>query len=172
MTIDWRAAAELPARELEDLLLDEADRIMAGLSDEDEDRMLVSLAEPLRAIWLLNWLDFEVCQGSLLAYFFNRHGRHATLATEVLRKLGASRMADVVAAAERSHRPAEAEWTARRHELSELGEYAVVQPYAGLASAHELGDLTDRYWEAAKLDNWGNKLEAYLHEQVLLVAGA
>lgn len=94
MTIDWRAAAELPARELEGLLLDEADSIMAGLSDEDEDRMLASLAEPLRAIWLLNWLDFEVCQGSLLAYFFNRHGRHATLATEVLRKLGASRMAD------------------------------------------------------------------------------
>lgn len=69
----------------------------------------------------------------------------------------------------RAHGSADAEWAARRHGLSELGEYAVIQPYAGLPGADELDELTDRYWEAAELDNWGDKLDAYLREQVLVL---
>jgi hypothetical protein len=76
----------------------------------------------------------------------------------------------VLVAAERTHSVAETEWTARRGELSGLGEYAVVQPYADLSGTDELGELTDRYWQAAELDSWGDKLDAYLHDQVLVLA--
>ena len=40
---------------------------MGGRSDAEQDRPLVTLPEPLHAMWLLNWLDYELSQGSLLA---------------------------------------------------------------------------------------------------------
>jgi hypothetical protein len=140
MPIDWAIAAGLPTAELQDLLIDESAGVMAGLQGADEDAQLDRLEEPLRAMWLLNWLDFEVAQGSLLAYFGNSHGRHAALARELLASIGADRMADVLARAGRAH------------------------------SAGELDLLTDEYWEAAELDGWGDKLDAYLGHQVRLLA--
>ena len=170
MGIDWQAAVGVPADQLQVLLLDEADRAMAGLVPEEEDRRLADLAEPLRAIWLLSWLDFEVAQGSLLAYFFNTHGRHAILAVEILREIGASRMAVILAEAERAHRSAQAEWAVRRRELAALEAGTVMRPYEGLPAAAELVELTDRYWEAATLDEWGEKLDRHLEEQVARLA--
>ena len=135
-----------------------------------EDRLLSALPGPLRAIWLLNWLDYEVSQGSLLAYFDNRHGRHARLAAGVLRRIGADRMADIVAEAAASYERASAEWAARRAEMDAAGEFAVVKPYTGLSNAGDLARLTHEYWQAAADDDWGSKLDIYLREQVRLLA--
>ena len=85
MSPDWRLLAELSSGNLQAALLARADAVMDGKSGPEEDRLL---PEPVRAIWLLSWLDFEVSQGSLLAYFYNSHGRHAPLAVEVLRRMG------------------------------------------------------------------------------------
>jgi Domain of unknown function (DUF4375) len=170
MAPDWRALAGLAPGELQAALLDHADAVMGGRSGREEDRLLLSLPEPVRAIWLLGWLDFEVSQGSLLAYFSNSHGRHVHLATEVLRRIGADRMADVLAEAAASHEHAAvAGWSARRAEAGDLEEFAVSRPYAGLPNAGELARLTDQYWQAADHDDWGHKLDAYLHEQVTLL---
>lgn len=108
-------------------------------------------------------------QAALLAYFYNSHGRHASLAVGVLRRMGANRMADTVAQAAANYGRASAEWASRRADLDALGEFAVVKPYAGLSNAHDLAQLTDQYWQAADDDDWGSKLDSYLHEQVVLL---
>jgi hypothetical protein len=169
MAPDWRLLADLSPNDLQTALQAEASAVMDGKSDLEEDRLLLTLPEPVRAIWLLDWLDYEVSQGSLLAYLYNSHGRHARLAVEVLRRIGASRMADVVTQAAASYERAFAGWTARRAELDALGEFAVVKPYAGLPNAHDLAQLTDQYWQAADDDDWGSRLDAYLREQVRLL---
>jgi hypothetical protein len=170
MSPDWRLLADLPPNDLQTALLAEADAVMDGQSGPEEDRLLLTLPEPLCAIWVLNWLDYEVSQGSLLAYFYNSHGRHASLAVEVLRRIGANRMADVVAEAGASYKRASAEWGARRVELDALGEFAVVKPYAGLSNARDLAQLTDQYWQAADDDDWGSRIDDYLSDQVRLLA--
>ena len=170
MPPDWTLLAGLADDDLQMALLAEADAAMNGRPGPAEDRLLPALPEPLRAIWLLNWLDYEVTQGSLLACFYNSHGRHARLAIDVLRRIGATRMADVVAQAAASYEHASAEWAARRAETDAAGEFAVVKPYAGLSNADELDRLTGQYWQAATDDDWGCKLDAYLREQVRLLA--
>jgi hypothetical protein len=74
---DWNALAGLDdaARQVEVLRL--ASAAMAGKTDLDEEVAAAELPEPLRVMWVLNWLDFEVTQGSLLAFFYNSHGRFA-----------------------------------------------------------------------------------------------
>jgi hypothetical protein len=166
---DWRLLAGLSPGELQAALLAEAGAVMDQKSGPEEDRLLSVLPEPVRAIWLLRWLDFEVTQGSLLAYFYNSHGRHAPLAAGVLRRIGASRMADVVARAAASYGRASAGWAARHAELDALGEFAVVKPYAGLPNADDLDQLTDQYRQAADDDDWGSRLDTYLHEQVAML---
>jgi hypothetical protein len=169
--IDWATAAGLPPAELQDLLIAESGTLMAGLEDADEDAQLARLEEPLRAMWLLNWLDFEVAQGSLLAYFFNSHGRHAALAREVLANIGADRMADVLAQAELAYSTGSQQWVARREEPSDRGrDHRVVSGPYDLPNADELGRLSDNYWEAAELDDWGAKLDVYLGHEVGLLA--
>lgn len=169
MPPDWRLLAQLAPGDLQTALLAEADAVLDGKSGPEEDRLLQALPLPVRAIWLLGWLDFEVSQGSLLAYFCNSHGRHAHLAIEVLRQVGASRMADVIAEAAVSYEDAFAEWAARRAELDAFGEYAVVKPYTSLSNTHDLARLTDQYWQAADDNDWGSRLDAYLGEQVRLL---
>ena len=83
--------------------------------------------------------------------------------------MGAGRMAGVVARAAASYERAFAEWAARRAELDALGEFAVVKPYADLPNAHDLARLTDQYRQAADDDDWGSRLDAYLHEQFTLL---
>jgi hypothetical protein len=169
MAPDWELLADLTPNDLQIALLAEASAILDRQSGPEEDRLLSALPEPVRAIWLLDWLDYEVSQGSLLAYFYNSHGRHAQLAAEVLRRIGANRMADVMAEAAAIHGHAFTAWAARRAELDALGEFAVVKPYAGLPNAHDLVRLTDQYWQAANDDDWGSRLDAYLREQVRLL---
>ncbi|HEU5392827.1 MAG TPA: hypothetical protein VFV73_43760 [Streptosporangiaceae bacterium] len=74
MPPDWRLLADLSPGDLQTALLAQADAVLDGRSGPGEDRLLPSLPEPARAIWLLGWLDFEVTQGSLPAYFCNSHG--------------------------------------------------------------------------------------------------
>jgi hypothetical protein len=165
---DWRLLADLSPADLQTALLAQADTVLDGRSGPEEDRLLPSLPEPVRAIWLLSWLDFEVTQGSLLAYFYNSHGRHARLAVEVLRRMGASRMADVVAEAAASYERASTGWAARRADVAAFGEFSVVKPYAGPPNTDDLIRLTDQYWLAADDEDWGSRLDAYLSEQVRL----
>lgn len=169
MAPDWRLLADLSPNDLQTALQAEAGAVMDGKSDLEEDHLLLALPEPVRAIWLVDWLDYEVSQGSLLAYFCNRHGRHARLAIDVLRRMGASRMADVVTRAAASCERAFAGRAARRAELDALGEFAVAKPYADLPNPHDLARLTDQYWQAADDDGWGSRLDAYLREQVRLL---
>jgi Domain of unknown function (DUF4375) len=171
MPADWTRLADLAPNDLQTALLAEAGAVMDGRAGPEADRLLLTLPEPIRAIWVLNWLDYEVSQGSLLAYFYNSHGRHAQLAVEVLRRMGANRMADVVAEAAASCVHGCGEWAVRRADADAAGEFAVVKPYAGLPGAGDLVGLTDRYWQAAADDDWGSRLDAYLREQVRLLAG-
>lgn len=139
MSPDWRLLADLTPADLQAALLDQAGAEMTGKSDREEDDLLRTLPEPVRAVWLLDWLDFEVAQGGLLAYFGNSHGRHAALAVGVLHRIGADRMGDVVARA------------------------------AATSDDRELDQLTDEYWRAADDDDWGSRLDAYLSEQAGLL---
>jgi len=65
-------------------LLNWLDEAMRGHLGAEEDVILGGLRPLLNVMYLLNWLDFEVTQGSFLAYFANSHGRHATLAAQAL----------------------------------------------------------------------------------------
>ena len=62
MSPDWRLLAGLAPNDLQVALLAEVDAVMAGQPGPEEDRLLLTLPEPLRAMWLVNWLDFEVSQ--------------------------------------------------------------------------------------------------------------
>jgi hypothetical protein len=160
--VDWQALSVLAPAELESAMLADLGRAMSGLTEDQEDELLAALPQPHAVLWLLDWLDFEVCQGSLLAYFYNSPGRHATQAADALDAIGAARMATVLRAAIDSMTTAEGEWTDRRAEMSELGEHVVARPYQGLSNAKRLSALTHDYWAAAKEDQWGDKLESFV----------
>jgi Domain of unknown function (DUF4375) len=164
--LDWRALCALPPAELVLTLLAEVERQMAGLTDQQEDDLLATLPDPLGALWVLSWLEFEVTQGSLLAYFYNTHGRHATRAADALDEIGAHRMAAALRRAIESMSAVEEEWAAQRARMSQFGEYAVVRPYLGLSNAELLDQLTDEYWTAADDDEWGGRLEAFVVQTV------
>jgi Domain of unknown function (DUF4375) len=116
-------------------------------------------------LWYLNWLDFEVSQGSLLAYFENAHGRHVAAAVAALRRIGADGMADVVEQGVAVVDRHAGQWSERRRALNDQPMFSIVYPDEGLAGASELDALTDAYWNAAEADDWGEKLEAYLESQ-------
>jgi hypothetical protein len=138
--------------------------MMGGLSEQQEDERLAGLPAPLRVMWLLSWLDFEVIQGSLLAYFYNSHGRHAAMAEQALRDIRAIQMADVLRRARHSVDAVSEQWAAQRAVLSV--PHAVVRPYEGLPNVEELVELTDLYWAAADEEDWGDKLDAFLSTAV------
>jgi hypothetical protein len=165
--LDWRRFEGLTSLELTNALQVEVDRMMRGLADDEEDALLVRLPQPLRVLWLLDWLDFEVAQGSLLAYFSNSHGRHAMDAAQALRDVGATHMADTLTRAAELAAAARGEWEARWRQLSQLDPGDVLaSPYAGLPHAEALDELTDEYRVAAEQDEWGEKLESFLARSV------
>jgi Domain of unknown function (DUF4375) len=166
VVLDWRKLDGLSSPGLTSALQAELDSLTQGLSEEEEDELLARLPAPLRVLWVLEWLDFEVSQGSLLAYFFNSHGRHAAQAAQALRDIGAVRMASVVMRAAESVAAASGEWAARHDELNRAGEDAVVRPYGGLSNAKHLSELTDQYWAAADEERWGDKLDTFLTRAV------
>ena len=166
MVLDWRKLYGLSSSELTSALQAELDSLMQGLSDEEEDELLTRLSVPLRVLWVLDWLDFEVSQGSLLAYFSNSRGRHAAQAVQALRDIGAVRMASVVLRAAESVAATSGEWAGRHDELNRGREDAVVRPYVGLSNAEQLSELTDQYWAAADEEHWGDRLDAFLSRAV------
>jgi hypothetical protein len=87
----WQDLGDLDGPALTGRLLDNLDALFEGClrTAEREDSKLATLPEPLQALWRLNWLDFEISQGSLLAYFMNSHGRHAEAAVNALRRIDA-----------------------------------------------------------------------------------
>jgi len=165
---NWHELDALDASTLTGRLLQNLDHLFEGKleSAEQEDATLDSLPEPLRVLWLLNWLDFEVSQGSLLAYFMNTHRRHAPAASAALRRIRAEATAGVLDEARAVVRREEKAWSARRAELDAHGQHAVAHPYRELAGAEELDRLTDRFLETADRDDWGQKLVRYLVSQV------
>lgn len=133
--IDWTELAKLDAAQLQSALLRLSNEAMRGRSGADEEEAGARLPEPLRVMWLINWLDFEVAQGSMLAYFYNSHGRFAADAAEALDSIGARSMA------------------------------AIVREAAACAANNDDGrleELTDRYWSTAQVDDWGTKLDRFL----------
>jgi hypothetical protein len=136
---DWVALEDLDDNQLAATLLEYLDAVMAGRSVEAEDAQLAVLPWPLQALWLLGWLEFEVTQGSLLAYFFNSAGRHAARAVAALHDIGAGRMAQVLTEAAAVVAADPAAWDKGRSDLDALGEWAVTQPYRDLPQADILG---------------------------------
>lgn len=168
---DWAALEDLDDNQLAATLLEYLDAVMAGRSAQAEDALLAVLPRPLQALWLLSWLEFEVTQGSLLAYFFNSAGRHAALAVAALHDIGAGRMEQVLTEAAAVVAADGAAWDKGRSDLDALGEWTVTQPYRGLPQADILGgSMTSRFWEAAQIDDWGQRLDAYLRRQVGSIA--
>jgi hypothetical protein len=171
MLLDWALLAALEPGDLQARLLAEAGAVMDGHDGEEEDRLLASLPEPLRATWLVDWMDFEISQGSILAYFYNSHGRHARLAASVLSQIGAATMASILSEAIDVYERSPAEWEARRASNDALGEGTVLRPYKNLPGTSALSQLTDQFWDAASTDDWGAKLDHYLAGQVRNLAG-
>lgn len=150
--------------ERQNALLAEADVLFAQMPNEAG---LAAAPMLLQFAWLLSWLDYEVSQGSLLAYFMNSHGRYAVQTAAALDDIGASRMAHVLRRALATYEEGEAAWDARRSELAQVEEFAVVTPYRDLPNSDVLGgDLTDDYWRAADDDDWGTKLDAFIEREV------
>jgi hypothetical protein len=168
---DWAALEDLDDNQLQAALLEYLDAVMAGQPAEAEDALLAALPRPLQVLWLLNWLEFEVSQGSLLAYFFNHHGRHATLAVAALQDIGARRMAKVLKEAAVVVAAHPTTWDQRHADLDALPEWTVTQPYRGLPQAETLGgSITSRFWEAAQTDDWGEKLDEFVRRRVGTIA--
>ena len=168
---DWAALEDLDDDQLAAALLEYLDAVMAGRSAQAEDALLAVLPWPLQALWLLSWLEFEVTQGSLLAYFFNSAGRHAALAVAALHDIGAGGMEQVLTEAAAVVAADGAAWDKGRSDLDVLPEWTVTQPYRGLPQADILGgSMTSRFWEAAQIDDWGQRLDAYLRRQVGSIA--
>jgi hypothetical protein len=168
---DWAALEDLDDTQLAATLLEYLDGVMAGRSAEAEDALLAALPWPLQVLWLLGGLEFEVAQGSLLAYFFNSAGRHAALAVAALHDIGAGRMEEVLTEAAAVVAADRAAWDRRRSDLDALPEWTVTQPYQGLPQADTVGgSMTSRVWEAAEIDDWGQQLDAYLRRQVGSIA--
>jgi Domain of unknown function (DUF4375) len=168
---NWTELDGLDAGALTDRLLQNLDLVFDGRmgNEESEDATLASLPPPLRVLWYLSWLDFEVAQGSLLAYFMNSHGRHAVAASAALRRVGAESTAAVLDEAQAVVRRNAKAWSSRRAEENAAGEYAVVHPYRELAGAEALEELTDRFRGVAGRDAWGEKLQRYIASEVDVV---
>jgi len=128
---------QLDSAALQEELLRLSNDAMSGLSGRAEDDAASALPEPVRVMWLINWLDFEIAQGSLLAYFYNSHGRFAVQAAAALEAIGAPRMAAIVRSAQ-----------------------------AMSGDDQRLEELTDEYWRAADADDWGPKLDRFLRRSV------
>ena len=108
-SLDWPLLASLGPSDLQARLIAESDAVMGGHDAEEEDRLLAMLPQPLRAMWLVNWMDFEIAQGSMLAYFYNSHGRHARLAADVFHRIGAITMAAILSSSTQERNPASVE---------------------------------------------------------------
>ena len=152
-------------------LLEYADEAMKGLDAQEEARTLPTLPDPVRVIWVLQSLSFEVMMGSFLAYFMNSAGIHSGTAIEALNEIGAGRMASVLQRAAKSvevHRDA---WEGSKEELDTTAElYDVASPYADLPNADELIELTQEFRQAEEDDDWGDLLDAYLKRSVAKLA--
>jgi hypothetical protein len=163
---DWHLLAQLDDAALQAEILRLSDAAMGGKTGASEDAAAEELPDSLQVMWLFNWLDYEVSQGSLLAYFYNSHGRFSAEAADALDRIGASEMARVLRRAQHLIGASEADWTARHAEMDAQGEYAIVRPYQGLSGAEQLRALTEEYWTAAEADDWGTKLDRYLRQSV------
>jgi Domain of unknown function (DUF4375) len=170
---DWQHLSTLNDGDLQMGLLNWIDQVMHGHhgTEDEEDAILAGLRPPLDVMFLLNWLDFEVVQGSFLAYFLNSHGRHASLAAQALRTIGAAETASVLERAGRVFETNAAAWNARNEELDQLEEFAVVRPYVGLPGADELSQLTDEFWEAQRRDRYPDLFNDYFRRSVVERAG-
>lgn len=153
-------------------LLNWVDEVMDGHDGAEEDSILAGLRPPLNVMFLLNWLDFEVMQGSFLAYFLNSHGRHARLAARALETIGAAQTASVLERARGIVEANAAAWNARNEELDQLEEFAVVRPYVGLPGADELSQLTGEYWDAQRSDRYNDLFNDYFRRSVVQRAGS
>ena len=169
---DWTSLSTLEPMELSRRLQEWLDELMKGkYGSADEDRILGELPEPLQAVWVLNWMDFEVTMGSLLAYFGNGQRRHVEVAIRALRTIGAPGMASVLERATAVYDTNADAWSVRDEEINQLEQYAVVQPYKGLPGVDELSELTDRYYELEKEERWRRRLADYLQRSVVELAG-
>jgi Domain of unknown function (DUF4375) len=169
---DWQRLSTLDDGDLQMGLLNWLDEAMRGHYGEEEDALLASLHPPLDVMFLLNWLEFEVVQGSFLAYFANSHGRHATLAAQALRTIGATDTASVLDRARAVFEANSDAWHARREEMNQVEEYAVVTPYVGLPGVEALSDLTDEYSEAQRRDRFSDLFDDYLRRSVKELAAS
>src|SRR4029077_13461908 len=168
---DWQRLSTLDDGELQMGLLNWLGDAMRGHEGAEEAAMLAGLRPPLNVMFLLNWLEFEVLQGSFLAYFANSHGRHAALAAQALRTIGATETASVLDRARGVFEANSDPWHARQEEMNQLEEFSVVTPYAGLPGVHALSDLTDEYWEAQRRDRFSGLFDDYFRRSVNQLAG-
>jgi hypothetical protein len=163
---DWQRLSNLDDGDLQMGLLNWLDEVMRGHHAPEEDAILAGLRPPLNLMFLLNWLEFELIQGSFLAYFSNSHGRHARLAAQALRMIGATETASVLDRARGVFEANSDAWHARQEEINQLEEYAVITPYAGLPGVNALSDLTDEYWEAQRRDHFSDLFDDYFRRSV------
>jgi len=167
---NWQGLSTLDDGDLQMGLLNWLDDAMRGHYGAEEDALLAGLRPPLNVMFLLNWLEFEVAQGSFPAYFANSHGRHAALATQALRTIGATETASVLDRARGVFEANSDAWHDRQEELNQLEEFAVVTPYTGLPGVHALSDLTDEYWEAQRRDRFSDIFDDYFRRSVKQLA--
>lgn len=145
-------------------LVDFLDGAMPAADPEEEDRALATLPLPLRDLWVLTWLESEVAEGSLFAYFWNAHGRHAALAVEALERIGATSLSELLGQALALVNEHDEAWQRARFALSARGVEAMAHPYKQLEGAAELDALSRRFSDEmwGQEGGWGALLVAYL----------
>jgi hypothetical protein len=169
---DWTSLTTLEPMELSRRLQEWLDELMKGkYGSKEEDQILGELPEPLQAVWVLNWMDFEVTMGSLLAYFGNGQRRHVDAAIRGLRTIGATGMASVLERATAVYDTNADAWSERDKELNQLDEYSIVQPYKELPGVEQLSELTDAYYQMEKEESWRRRLADYVQRSVAELAG-
>lgn len=159
---DWQNLDDLEPGDLQARLLDNLDLLVSASDPSTEDSALEEMPEALTILWFLNWLEFEVAQGSLVGYLFNSHGRHAGKAADALRSVGAVRSAQLLDRAAEVARAHRAEWAERHAALDALPLHSVVTPYVDLAGVDEISRLADEFEDAVHLENYGERLDNFV----------
>ena len=143
------------------------DAAMKGKYGEpDEDTVLAQLAPPLRIVWVLGWLEFEVLTGGFNAYFMNDQRSHADMAADALRTIDAPRFAAIVERATEIFDTNADAWADRGDEIDQSEMYAVIKPYEELPGVEDLSKLTLEWYEEERRQHWRRPLYDYLRRAV------
>ena len=94
---DWDGIADLDPSEVEQRLVANVDLLLAARpTGATEVATVSSWPEPLRTLWYLNWLQYEIDLGGMTGFLYNRNEQLAATAAALVRTgaVGSARVID------------------------------------------------------------------------------